>query len=410
MVKCSLCEGNYDLDYCNSFLQLDLQERSKWLFHNKLCCGCLKAISVIHNVRNCKNRKKCEVCKKRHPTSLHGYKPEKSKAKQPDGNSSEESKVNVDCATANTKSDVISMCVVPVLVRHKISNYIVKTYKMLGNCSQVNFMRNKLLGASGLHGRKTSITVKTVNGEVKNSFEVLHGIEVAQASNESEEKAWVQLPSTYTQEDLPVDNREIAAAEKLKKWKYLDKLKRVMCVGDNQEVSLRNVENCVRTLEPREVVSSQNRGPYAFKTVLGWCIVGPMINQTKGGKFCCNKIILASADTVKLARHYFTVPTKVKETSIENMLKKIDEQDFIEPESQYSVNNKINLNYDNLSKNDRTFLELIEREAVKIDEHYQLPLPLKDKELVLANNRMAAVKRMQSLNKRFERYEPFYSQ
>ena len=92
------------------------------------------------------------------------------------------------------------------------------------------------------------------------------------------------------------------------------------------------------------------------------------------------------------------------------MLKKIYEHDLVEPESQYSVNNKINLNYDNLSKNDRRFLELMEREAVKIDEHYQLPLPLKDKGLVLPNNRMAAMKRMQSLKKRFERDEPFYSQ
>ena len=38
------------------------------------------------------------------------------------------------------------------------------------------------------------------------------------------------------------------------------------------------------------------------------------------------------------------------------MVKKIYEHDFVEPESQYSVNNKINLNYDNLSKNDRRFL------------------------------------------------------
>ena len=29
VVKCSVCEGNYDLDDCNSFLQFDLQERSK---------------------------------------------------------------------------------------------------------------------------------------------------------------------------------------------------------------------------------------------------------------------------------------------------------------------------------------------------------------------------------------------
>ena len=217
MVKFSLCDGNHDLDYCNSFLQFDLQERCKWLFHNKLSYGCLSVISVNHNARNCKNRKECKVCKKRLPTSLHGYKAKKSKVKQPDGNSSEESKVNVNCATANTKYDVISMCVVPVLVRHKLSNCIVKTYEILDNCNQATFMRNKLLGALGLHGRKTSITVKTMNGEVTKSSKVLDGIEVPQASNEREEKVWVQLPSTYTLEDSPTDNRETATAEMLKK-------------------------------------------------------------------------------------------------------------------------------------------------------------------------------------------------
>ena len=38
------------------------------------------------------------------------------------------------------------------------------------------------------------------------SSKVLDGIEVAHASDESEEKVKAQLPSTYTQEDLPTDN------------------------------------------------------------------------------------------------------------------------------------------------------------------------------------------------------------
>ena len=105
-----------DLDDCNSFLQFNLQERSMWLSHNKLCYGWLSAISVNHDARNCKNRKECKVCKERRPTFLHGYKAEKSKVKQPYGNSSEESKVNVNCTTANTKSEVIIMYAVPVLL------------------------------------------------------------------------------------------------------------------------------------------------------------------------------------------------------------------------------------------------------------------------------------------------------
>ena len=52
----------------------------------------------------------------------------------------------------------------------------------------------------------------------------------------------------------------------------------------------------------------------------------------------------------------------------------------------------------------------MEREAVKIDVHYQIPLPLKDKVLVLPNKRMTAMKHMQSLKKRFEGDEVLYSQ
>ena len=61
-------------------------------------------------------------------------------------------------------------------------------------------------------------------------------------------------------------------------------------------------------------------------------------------------------------------------------------------------------NYDNLSKNDRRFLEFMEREAARIDGHYQLTLPLKDREVVLHNNMMVAMKHMKSLKKRFDSF------
>ena len=119
----------------------------------------------------------------------------------------------------------------------------------------------------------------------------------------------VQLPSTCTQEDLPVDNRQIVTAKKLKMLKYLDKFKLAMSVDDNQEVSIVIGANCVCALKPREVICSQKGGPYAFKTLLGWCVAGSLIDKIKAGKFSCNRIMLASADRVKPGRHYFTVPT-----------------------------------------------------------------------------------------------------
>ena len=214
MIKCSLCEGIMISMIVTHFYNLIYKKEVSGCFITNCVMVVLVQFLSIIMPEIATTARNAKFVKKRHPASLYGYKAEKSKAKQPDGNSSDESKVNVNCATSNTKSDVISMCVVPVFARHKLSNCNVKTYAMLDSCSQATFMRNTILGTLSLHGCKTSVTVKAMDGEVIKSYEVLDGIEVAQASNESEEKIYVQLPSTYTQEDSSVDNREIVTAEK----------------------------------------------------------------------------------------------------------------------------------------------------------------------------------------------------
>ena len=53
------------------------------------------------------------------------------------------------------------MFVVPVMVRHELSNCVVKTYAMLNTCSsQAMFAKGNLLNDLGILGRKTSIMVK----------------------------------------------------------------------------------------------------------------------------------------------------------------------------------------------------------------------------------------------------------
>ena len=99
---CLLCDDKHDLDECKSFDEKDLQERRKFLFEHKLCYGCFSPISASHSARNCKKRKECKVCKKRHLTSLHGFKTGKPKEKL---EKSREKKDNEQkdflCATVN---------------------------------------------------------------------------------------------------------------------------------------------------------------------------------------------------------------------------------------------------------------------------------------------------------------------
>ena len=82
--------------------------------------------------------------------------------------------------------EVISICVVPLKVkleRYKLSNHEVKTFAILDTCSQVTFAKEKLSIDLGIQGKKTSVTVKTMNGEVTKSSESLEDLEVDQALN-----------------------------------------------------------------------------------------------------------------------------------------------------------------------------------------------------------------------------------
>ena len=88
MVKCSLCEGNHDLD---DFYSLIYRKGVSVCFvTNCVLVVLVHVFSIImpQIVRTERNTK--FINNKRNPISLHGYKAEKSTVKQPDSNSSDE--------------------------------------------------------------------------------------------------------------------------------------------------------------------------------------------------------------------------------------------------------------------------------------------------------------------------------
>ena len=106
------------------------------------------------------------MCNGRHPITLHGIKlDKKDKASIKDETSNGEQNEEMKCASKNTYSDVVSICIVPVRVKRKDSVNEVQTYIRLDSCSQGTFILDKLAKAGGISGRKTSITIKTINGE-----------------------------------------------------------------------------------------------------------------------------------------------------------------------------------------------------------------------------------------------------
>ena len=63
--------------------------------------------------------------------------------------------------------------------------------------------------------------------------------------------------------------------------------------------------NCARALEPVEVLPSQDGGPFAYKTFLGWCVVGPLTKTGKSRSITCNGIAVQDATTSKVSHHHF---------------------------------------------------------------------------------------------------------
>ena len=77
----------------------------------------------------------------------------------------------------------------------------------------VAVMLEKLLRDLWVNGRKTSITIKTVNGEVNNKTTLVERLKVS--SSRDEDSEWIELPKTFTKRYLPVDQDDMATPSKL---------------------------------------------------------------------------------------------------------------------------------------------------------------------------------------------------
>ena len=74
--------------------------------------------------------------------------------------------------------------------------------------------------------------------------------------------------------------------------------------------------NCTKALEPIDVILSKNSRPYAIKTRLGWCIVGPVNGTQSRQGIHCKQVAVKQADTKDVREHYFQIKTSVEENDV----------------------------------------------------------------------------------------------
>ncbi len=258
--------------------------------------------------------------------------------------------VSAGCRNGDHTGAGINECIlpiVPVQIKHKKDTKIIKTYAFLDQGSTATFCTEELAKKLNIRGRKTEFLLRTLSQEQKvNSYE-LTDLEVCGL----EEQDYIQLPNVYTQPDIPAKKANIPQEKDLEKWSYLS---RVHLPTLESEVGLLIGVNAYKAMQPWEIINSQNNGPYAVKTALGWVVNGPISR-------CQEKEL----DDDK--RQSFLV-NRISVISVEDMLMKHYNADF--PERRCDDRRE-------QSQHDKQFMHTVTTSAQLVDGHFCIKLPLK---------------------------------
>ena len=96
-----------------------------------------------------------------------------------------------------------------------------------------------------------------------------------------------------------------------RKWKYLENVTNNLIFSNKISAGLLIEANCTKALELVEILQSRNGGPCAFKTQLGWCVVGS-VSRTETIKVSCNQIPVNQAYTKEVGENFFKLRRRWK--------------------------------------------------------------------------------------------------
>ena len=359
---CLACNEHHALSKCATFANKTLEERKNFIKENRICFGCL---IQGHMSRYCRRRSTCEVCQKRHPTLLHDY----SLAAESDCSTTALEETATALAMARSDSTSCTSMIVPVWVSHTSGLDETLTYALLDTQSSVSFISEELAEATKAQGHPVKLTLSTLTSTTEIESQAIVNLNVRRYNS----NATVCIKKCYTK-DLPVtDPCHIPTSETARSWPHLSHLAQEIPSLQDCGVHMLIGYDCMRALEPQEVVSGDENRPYAIRTMLGWSIVGSPSDQEI--KSCLR--------------------TQVKECPALRRVIDVLNTDLEDVKGSASY-----------SQEDLHFVETMKKGLVQEEDgHQRMPLPMKGN-FTFGNSRNTAEKRLQQLKKRLVPGDP----
>ncbi len=376
---CVYCKGEqHSLTACRKLRSKPHKEKIDFLRSKGLCFACLKH---GHMSSSCREKVQCQDCSRLHPTLLHMN----TKDSQEEAAKDSREQQSVSSALVQTKEtfgvtgagkEDCVLSIVPVCVKAQKGTKTVMTYAFLDPGSSTTFATESLIHLLNMNGRNTSISLRTMgNVSIVNTC-IVTGLEISSLDGDE----FIELSEVYSQKAIPVTKDNIPRQEDVNSWPHL---KDVKLPTIQAEVGLLIGANVPKAMEPLQVISSVDDGPYAVRTILGWTVNGPLrggMETNNSKEVTANRISVAKLDELWQLQFKQDFPDAGQNEDIE------------------------------MSKDDHQFIHVVSQSSKLVDGHYSVCLPVRNKALCMPNNRSVAEQRALNLRKRFSKDVKFHAE
>ena len=381
-IKCIQCSKPHEVQQCKEFNTLDHKKKIEVLKNNGVCFSCLRR---GHKAKFCKQRLKCDVCMRKHPTTLH----EERNVGEPNGaadgqDSNEEATASSFCNRNETAEHCYASPIVPARLSHvSAPEKSVVVYALLDEQSDATFVLTDVLRRLNVKGSDVDLRLSTMHGSDVMRTQLVDGLRVQCLKGD----VMIDLPRVYASDNIPAKRNQIPTQEMAMKFGCFKRIaKDILPCNKDTTVGLLIGCNCPRAIKPREVIAGEPDGPYAIRTCLGWGIVGPIDASGGSGETIVHKMITSEGSTpgILVGRD-----GAKEEMSLQRVLQMF-ERDSNDGPPETPV----------MSEEHRKFLALMDDEVVHLEnKHYQLPLPLRPG-VELPDNKKYVYHRLQGLRKK----------
>ncbi|XP_071959793.1 uncharacterized protein [Antedon mediterranea] len=372
---CLYCsKGAHRIEECRKFDNLQRPEKLTYIKEHRLCYGCL---TTGHLAKHCNSRHTCTKCKRRHPTTLH-QDPVVNTETTNKNNDKQPNQLQAACAKINQGE--CALAVIPVRVSVGCSHQV-ETYAFLDPGSTISFCSEALVKQLGVGGRNECITIDTMGSTYRLTTKAVKGLKVTSLDNRNMETV---IHTAYTKSNLPIQKAHFPKQSDIDKWPHLQGVQ-IPQIDKGKEVGLLIGMGVASAYTPLEVKTGPIDAPHATRTNLRWIVWNLIGNHESSHPYPAN-IVGRNVE-------------KSTYDTLEKLVKRSTEIDF--PESGLDLTQ-------NHSVEDKLFLRKLNESIVKgPDNHFTISLPFRRNEVVMPDNRLQAVKRLESLCRRLKADKPY---